>query len=176
MSGGEPITSPDELLLIKNDPNYNKVWPRALVTYRDVHGIDEPVELPRLPNDGSVHPALPAGTATGLVGTSSFYRHPACRDAYTGVDVTTLSIRSSVEINVRIAGTELVDLAVETGEGIFKSHLRTRYSTAKMNIDLLKPPIDRAILRAWIEFNRWPGRGRHPDGRRDSSCIAKLNA
>jgi hypothetical protein len=45
-----------------------------VVTYRAVHGIDEPARLPWLPNDGSVHPALPRGTAHGLVGTSSFYK------------------------------------------------------------------------------------------------------
>lgn len=72
--GGDPLNSADELLIIKNDPNYNEVWPRALVRYADVHGVAEPAELPWLPNDGTVHSALPAGTAYGLVGTSSFYK------------------------------------------------------------------------------------------------------
>jgi len=72
---GEPIQGPDELILIKNDPAYNEAWPRAVVPYREVHGVDEPEELPWLPNDGFEHPDhLPEGTPYGLVGTSSFYK------------------------------------------------------------------------------------------------------
>lgn len=81
MEGGGPITSPAQLVLLKNDPAYNEAWPRAVVSYRDVHGIDEPATLPWLPNDGSVHAALPAGTAYGLVGSSSFYK----RESFPGM-------------------------------------------------------------------------------------------
>jgi hypothetical protein len=72
--GGGPITGPNDLVPIKNDPNYNEAWPRAVVPYRSVHGVDEPVRLPWLPNDGTVHAALPPGSPHGLVGTSSFYK------------------------------------------------------------------------------------------------------
>ena len=34
------------MLLIKNDPNYNEQWPRALVPYKRIYGIDEPKRLP----------------------------------------------------------------------------------------------------------------------------------
>ena len=80
MPNGGPAHSPDDLILIKNDPNYNEAWPRALVPYRQIHGVDEPVELPWLPNDGSLHAQLPSGTPYGLVGTSSFYN----RDSFPG--------------------------------------------------------------------------------------------
>ncbi len=72
--GGNIVNSPSELVLIKNNPNYNEAWPRAVVSYRAVHGVDEPDQLPWLPNDGSEHVELPAGTPYGLVGTSSFYK------------------------------------------------------------------------------------------------------
>ncbi len=68
------VWSPDDLVLLKNDPAYNEAWPRALVPYSEIHGIDEPTELPWLPNDGSLHAQLPAGTPFGLVGSSSFYK------------------------------------------------------------------------------------------------------
>jgi hypothetical protein len=75
MPGGDIADSPSDLVLIKNDPNYNEAWPRAVVRYSTVHGVDEPEELPWLPNDGVEHPdQLPAGTPYGLVGTSSFYK------------------------------------------------------------------------------------------------------
>ena len=71
--GGDIVGSPVDLVLIKNDPNYNEAWPRAVVPYSAVHGVAEPNRLPWLPNDGDEHPdLLPAGTPYGLVGASSF--------------------------------------------------------------------------------------------------------
>ena len=71
---GRIINSPAELVLIKNDPAFNEAWPRAVVLYSQVHGIGEPQRQPWLPNDGTAHPDLPAGTPYGIVGTSSFYK------------------------------------------------------------------------------------------------------
>ena len=92
---GDPVHGPDELILIKNDPNYNEAWPRAVVPYSSVHGVPEPAELPWLPNDGSAHPELPPGTPYGLVGSSSFYKRESFPGlvsggtpaAYEGLDV-----------------------------------------------------------------------------------------
>jgi hypothetical protein len=78
---GGPATSPSSLQLIKNSPNYNEAWPRAVVTYRAVHGVDEPARLSWLPNDGALHSELPAGTPYGLVGTSSVYK----RESFPGI-------------------------------------------------------------------------------------------
>jgi hypothetical protein len=91
LPGGGPISSPGELALIKNDPNYNEVWPRAVVSYQAVHGLPQPALLPWLPNDGLAHPdELPAGTPYGLIGTSSLYHResaPGVGDAaFDGLD------------------------------------------------------------------------------------------
>jgi hypothetical protein len=72
--GGKKVESHRELVLIKNDPKFNEMQPRPLVPYRKIYGIDEPKSLPWLPNDGTAHDELPAGTPFGLVGTSSFYK------------------------------------------------------------------------------------------------------
>ncbi len=74
MAGGNVIHSPQELVLIKNDPAWNEAWPRAVVPYNRIHGVAEPDDLGWLPNDGSVHAQLPAGTPFGLVGSSSLYK------------------------------------------------------------------------------------------------------
>ena len=74
IKGGRPIDEPARMLLIKNDPNYNEQWPRALVAYRRIYGIDEPKRIPPLANDGKLSPELPEGTPFGLVGTSSLYK------------------------------------------------------------------------------------------------------
>jgi hypothetical protein len=71
---GKVIEEPGELLLIKNDKNYNESWPRAVVPYKRIYGIDEPKQLVPVANDGKTHKALPVGTPFGLVGTSSMYK------------------------------------------------------------------------------------------------------
>ncbi len=79
-----PVWSPNELILLKNDPNYNEAWPRAVVTWKDIHGTKEPAKKDWLPNDGMSHTELPAGTAYGLIGSSSFYK----RDTFPGIGVS----------------------------------------------------------------------------------------
>jgi hypothetical protein len=74
LKSGQPIEEPAQLRLIKNDPNFNESWPRAVVPYRRIYGIDEPQQLPKLANDGSRSQQLPEGTPFGLVGTSSLYK------------------------------------------------------------------------------------------------------
>src|SRR5262249_44975260 len=73
-TAGKPIDEPGQMLLIKNDPNYNEQWPRAVVPYKRIYGIDEPTPLAALPNNGKLSPHLPEGTPFGLVGTSSLYK------------------------------------------------------------------------------------------------------
>ncbi|ARU56094.1 hypothetical protein OLMES_2021 [Oleiphilus messinensis] len=90
---GDPVNDITQLELIKNDSQYNEVWPRAVVPYKSIYGIDEPAKLPWLPNDGSQHAQLPEGTPYGLIGTSSFYNRettPGAADAekpFSGLDV-----------------------------------------------------------------------------------------
>ena len=70
---GKLTKEPGEMLLVKNDPKYNEQWPRPLVSYRRIYGVDEPKKLEHK-NDGSKYKPLPEGTPFGLVGTSSFYK------------------------------------------------------------------------------------------------------
>jgi hypothetical protein len=89
---GQPVREPSQMLLIKNDPNYNESWPRAVVPYKRIYSIDEPHTLPRLTSDGGpfnpqpqarMSKHLPEGTPFGLVGTSSFYK----RESYPNGEV-----------------------------------------------------------------------------------------
>lgn len=70
----KPAERPTQMFLIKDDPRYNEIQPRAVVSYKAVHGVAEPKKIPWLPNDGTAHPMLPKGTPFGMVGTSSFYK------------------------------------------------------------------------------------------------------
>src|SRR5204862_6229867 len=62
-----------QMLLIKNDPKYEEQWPRPLVPYERLFGVDEPKKLVHK-NDGKKSAHLPEGTPFGLVGTSSMYK------------------------------------------------------------------------------------------------------
>jgi hypothetical protein len=74
------VWQPEDLILIKNDPDYNEAWPRAVVTWQAIHGNAEPASKDWLPNDGSAHAELESGTPYGLVGSSSLYK----RDTFPG--------------------------------------------------------------------------------------------
>ena len=71
---GKSFWEPGEMLLVKNDPKYNEQWPRPLVSYKRIYGVDEPQRLPAHRNEGKLSKHLPEGTPFGLVGTSSLYK------------------------------------------------------------------------------------------------------
>ncbi len=74
IASGQNLNDHKQLQRIVDSPNYNEMMPRALVSYAMIYGVAEPVNLPRLKNQGGLHVALPAATAFGIVGTSTFYR------------------------------------------------------------------------------------------------------
>jgi hypothetical protein len=94
LKNGDAVESPSELRLIKNDPEYNECWPRAVVPYRRIHGMAEPKALPRLANDGKRSAHLPEGTPFGLVGTSSFYKRESYPNGAVARGSVTASYRS----------------------------------------------------------------------------------
>ena len=71
LRGDKVMNAPNELTLIKNDPRYHELWPRAVVPYQQIYGVAAPVDLPKLANDGKRDARLPEGTPFALVGTSS---------------------------------------------------------------------------------------------------------
>src|SRR5262249_56172250 len=63
LKDGKPVDEPAQLRLIKNDPNYNECWPRALVPYARIYGgIREPSNLPRQAKEGALSLRLPEGS------------------------------------------------------------------------------------------------------------------
>lgn len=73
IKNSDQVWDPDDLIVIKNNPNFNEAWPRAVVPWQAVHGNPEPATRDWLPNAGDLHSSLPAGTPYGLVGSSSLY-------------------------------------------------------------------------------------------------------
>lgn len=59
------IEHPSQLIKIKDDPNYNEIWPRAVVPYKEIYGQNKPNQIPPVDNTSS--------EAVAIVGTSSMY-------------------------------------------------------------------------------------------------------
>jgi hypothetical protein len=74
IKNGAVVNQPSEMRLIRNDPEYNECWPRAVVPYKRIYGIDAPLDRGHIRNNGKLSKHLPEGTPFGLVGTSSFYK------------------------------------------------------------------------------------------------------
>lgn len=77
---GQPIDEPAQMRLIKNDPQFNEQWPRAVVSYQRTFGVPQPAVVEPLANNGSLTPHLPPGSPFGLIGSSSLYK----RESYPG--------------------------------------------------------------------------------------------
>jgi hypothetical protein len=74
MKGGKAIDEPAQMLLVKNDPEYNLQWPRPLVPYKRIYGVDEPAQIAPEPYERHLAKQLPDGTPFGMVGSSSLYK------------------------------------------------------------------------------------------------------
>ena len=75
------ITDPaKQLIKIKDDPDYNEIWPRAVLSYQEIHGQPAPDSLNNLatslPNDNHLEP----GEANALLGTSSMINREPLND------------------------------------------------------------------------------------------------
>ena len=75
------ITDPaNQLIKIKDDPLYNEIWPRAVLSYQTIHGQAAPDILNNLatslPEDSRLLPA----EANAIVGTSSMYNRQSSND------------------------------------------------------------------------------------------------
>lgn len=73
IKSGKVVEQPAEMRLIKNNPNYNECWPRAVVPYNRIYG-NEPRKIAHISNKGKSSKHLPESTPFALVGTSSFYK------------------------------------------------------------------------------------------------------
>jgi len=99
IKSGQSIETPDQMRLIRNDPDYNEQWPRAVVPYQRIYGIAEPATVSPLTNDGSLSDHLPSGTPFGLVGTSSFYKRESYPEGAVAENTVTASFAGDRDTN-----------------------------------------------------------------------------
>lgn len=63
----------NDLVILKESASEHYFYPRPVVRYFDIHGIQKPALTPEQTNDGSATAALPAGGPFATTGTSSVY-------------------------------------------------------------------------------------------------------
>ena len=200
MKNGKPVSEPGEMLLIKNDPKFNEQWPRALVPYKRIHGVDEPKRLPTLANDGSLSKHLPAGTPFGLVGTSSFYK----RESYPNGIVKPGTVTAAFAGGTDATGFQDLDPFNTTADGLSLNWFNQgadagRYSNGDIHavrILAMEPTTDRnkgpnsgrtfrshaterLRILGEIPLRKIGANGKEsldPDGNPDTSFLAKIPA
>ena len=199
IKSGRPVDEPGQMLLVKNDPKVNEQWPRAVVPYRRIYGVDEPRRLPALRNDGSISRHLPEGTPFGLVGTSSFYKRESYPNGVVPVGSVTASFAGGRDHN----GYRDLDPFNTSENGKFVNWMNQgadagRYDNADIHavrILAMEPTTDRPRgakhgRRFWshamerlrilgeLPLRKFPD-GRQPvdpDGNPDTSFLAKIPA
>lgn len=197
IKNGEIVEEPAQMLLIKNDPRYNESWPRALVPYRRIYGVDEPARLPPLANDGSISKHLPEGTPFGLVGTSSFYKRESYpngvvpegsvtagyaggNDPWKGLDAFT-SHGNGMPLNMHNQGG---DVGLYTNDEIHAVRLLAmvpttdRHRGANTGRRFYSHAMERLRILGEIPLRKFEG-GKQPfdpDGNPDTSFLAKIPA
>ncbi len=78
-AGTSQVDSPDELVKVLDSPDYNEIWPRAVLKYEQIYaknnsesGPQKPALIPGLDIETDT-PYLIEGEAAAIIGTSSMY-------------------------------------------------------------------------------------------------------
>ncbi len=186
--GGQKVASHKDLELITNEPQYNEMQPRPVVPYSEIYGVEKPTEHPWLPNDGSTHDALPAGTPFGLVGTSSFYKRNTSpgygSKSFDGLDPFNTS-QNGASSNW---GTQGADAGKYTNADIFavrilsmepSSHFSYGTNTGRGSRNFFNHANERLRILGEIPLRKRDSKGNEildPEGNPDTSFLAKIPA
>lgn len=65
----QKITNPKQLIKIKDDPNFNEIWPKAVVPYSQIYGMAMPPLSLSVSKDSRITSTRPIA----IIGTSSMY-------------------------------------------------------------------------------------------------------
>src|SRR5262245_6158268 len=195
IKSGKPIDEPGQMLLIKNDPNYNEQWPRALVSYKRIYGVDQPRYLKPMANDGKLCPQLPEGTPFGLVGTSSLYKRESFPNGIVRPGEVTATwpgtgkvpYRGWEEQNWRIQGADAglyandqihairilaMEPATDRRNGPKAGHQFYSHAQERLRI-LAELPVRKFVAQG---ASGTPGQPIDPEGNPDTSFLAKIPA
>lgn len=170
LKGGK-ASKPSEHVVVKEDAAYNYQQPKAVLSWQEMYG-QPPVEIPWLPNDGSVHPLLPAGTPYGLIGTSSFYKRDSANFTPSGLGIwTTQGSDSGTYSNSEIHAVRIL---------VTRPQTNLRYPQKDGQViaadkNWTNPINERMDILAEIPLRKADG-VLDPDGNPDTSFMARIPA
>ncbi|MBO9490480.1 hypothetical protein J7384_08905 [Endozoicomonas sp. G2_1] len=72
------IDTPNKLIKVIDSPYYNEIWPRAVLPYKSIYGIDKPNSQLNVSQDSRII----VGSQTAIVGTSSMYNRDLNKESY----------------------------------------------------------------------------------------------
>jgi hypothetical protein len=185
LRGGKTAESHKDLVLIKNDPQYNEMQPRPVVPYKHIYGLDQPFQLTWLPNDGGAHEQLPSGTPFGLVGTSSFYK----RNTSPGIGVSNFDGLDPLNTSQNGASTNWDlqggDAGKYTNDDIYAVRVLAMEPTSHLSYgplagrNFVNHANERLRILGEIPLRKFDAAGNpilDPDGNPDTSFLAKIPA
>ncbi|MCE9544185.1 MAG: hypothetical protein K8T25_01485 [Planctomycetia bacterium] len=188
IKSGNAIDEPGKMLLIKNDSRYHEQWPRALVPYKRIYGVDAPLRPPALLNDGKKSAQLPEGTPFGMVGTSSLYK----RESYPYGAVRPGTVTASFALDKDPTGYRGFDTSYNWTVQGAEAGLYSNGDIHAIRIVLLEPTStvggvgqtfanhinERMRILGEIPVRKFTGNVQplDPDGNPDTSFLAKIPA
>jgi hypothetical protein len=196
-AGTSSIVDPTtQLVMIKNDPAYNEMWPRAVVPYASMHGVSAPSII--MPTDEyaptKTNMGLALGSPVGITGTSSMQNResaPLGRDRFNmrhgkdgGRDTgwVVQGTDAGVVQNSDLWGVRILVMSPDRYHAPYSS------STIEKNDGLLRDSRMSQHVKGyyshtsenWKILGEFPVRNSNgtadPDGEQDTSWLAKIPA
>ncbi len=99
------VTDPATLIKIKDDLNYNEIWPRAVASYQQIYGQERPDLIQNIGDAPPSDSRLADGEAAALVGSSSMYNREPLNDGNPD-DFSPSTSREIHDGNWKIEGAE----------------------------------------------------------------------
>lgn len=191
------VTNPDQLIKIKDEPQYNEIWPRAVLSYQEIYGVEKPAILNSITGSTPSDNRLVPGEAAALYGTSSMYNREPLNEVGDKLDdFQSLSNREGHDGNWTIQGADAGIFAPSEIYGVriiasppvpfTKPLVNKNSSNLAINRHLHEPRLIQVPLRfGSYHGERWEILGEFPlahkgttdtQGNPDSSWLAKIPA
>ena len=156
------ITDPvKQLIKIKDDPNYNEIWPRAVLSYGDIYGVSKPNLLNDITRSGPEDSRLLAGEAKAILGTSSIYNREPLNEADPDPFISMIS-REQTDGNWTVEGAEA---------GVFSND-----DIYGVRIIATPPKPYTKPINVFTDKTRWDGISRHLQDTRLQHVVARYGS
>lgn len=136
--GGTAVQRQD-MIILKEDPAWQYMYPRPVVPYAAIYGIPRPATIPDVPNDGSAPGGLVPGGPFATTGTSSLYNRESHWPQSYGdpwdVNITNNYALHTAHFNVGQDSYAFPDAEIWAAQVVADmSHIDRRYATLSQRL------------------------------------------